>query len=408
MGSVNPVIAPQMAGLIEGSRRELDTREAEARAAKAKRFVRSERQLKERIEMLHERLQETCKDFHLTSDRICAAVKTGLALEKKPPLKPVELEGVPSGTVFEMPALTGSWARCIEGLRHPYTGKLRPITFDHNVAKGRDDVVRVHLNHRLVQMCLRLLRAEVWAHSDVKKLHRVDVRALPDSTLDDIAVAVVSRLVVTGGNPNALARLSRLVAAWRLTAIPPVELSGMLGGAGAAYHQAKAEQEIELVWTGPSSKLVATRKTEQALLQVIDAAAYRLFMTSFVAYDVASVIKALARAVARGVTISMLLEASNKHGGNLSFDALAKMKAALPTARIFSWVDKTSEFAGGSVHAKIAVTDEDLCFISSANLTGHAMERNMEAGVLIKGGSIPRSLHRHLEALVTTNVIVKV
>jgi phosphatidylserine/phosphatidylglycerophosphate/cardiolipin synthase-like enzyme len=41
------------------------------------------------------------------------------------------------------------------------------------------------------------------------------------------------------------------------------------------------------------------------------------------------------------------------------------------------------------VHAKIAVTDEEFCFISGTNLTGHAMERNMEAGVLIKGGAIP-------------------
>jgi superfamily II DNA or RNA helicase len=204
MGSVNPVIAPQMAGLIEGTRRELDTREAEARAAKAKRYIQAERQIKERIEKLHERLQETQKDFHLTPERICAAVKTGLALEKKPPLKPFELHGAPSGTVFEMPALTGSWARCTEGLRHPHTGKLRPITFDHQVAKGRDDIVLVHLNHRLVQICLRAMRAEVWAQSDVKKLHRVDVRSLPNSELDDLAVAVVSRLVITGGKHHRL------------------------------------------------------------------------------------------------------------------------------------------------------------------------------------------------------------
>jgi superfamily II DNA or RNA helicase len=204
MGSVNPVIAPQMAGLIEGTRRELDTREAEARAAKAKRYVRAERQLKERVEKLHERLQETQRDFHLTPERICAAVKTGLALEKRPPLKPVELSGAPTGTVFEMPALTGSWARCMEGLRHPYTGKMRPITFDHEVAKGREDVVLVHLNHRLVQMCLRLMRAEVWAQSDVKKLHRIDIRVLPDPALEDLAVAVVSRLVVTGGKHHRL------------------------------------------------------------------------------------------------------------------------------------------------------------------------------------------------------------
>ena len=204
MGSVNPVIAPQMAGLIEGTRRELDTSEAEARAAKAKRYVRAERQLNERIARLHERLQETQKDYHLTPQRICAAVETGLALAEKPPLRPVELERAPSGSVFEMPALIGSWARCMEGLRHPHTEKLRPITFDHAVAKDRDDVVLVHLNHRLVQMCLRLMRAEIWAQDDVKKLHRVDIRKMPDNMLDGPAVAVVSRLLITGGNHHRL------------------------------------------------------------------------------------------------------------------------------------------------------------------------------------------------------------
>lgn len=204
MGSVNPVIAPQLVGLIEGSRRELDTREAEVRAANTKRFVRTERQLKERIEKLHARLQETQKDFHLTPHRIYAAVKTALVLEKKPPLKSVDLAGAPAGAVFEMPALSGSWARCSEGLRHPHTGLIRPITFDHAVAKGRDDVVLVHLNHRLVQMCLRLLRAEVWAQSDVKKLHRIDVRLLPGTALNDLAAVVVSRLVVTGGKHHRL------------------------------------------------------------------------------------------------------------------------------------------------------------------------------------------------------------
>lgn len=204
MGSVNPVIAPQMAGLIEGTRRDLDTVEAEARAAKARRFVKAERQLQERIARLHENLEETRKDFHLTPDRICEAVKTGLALAQKPSLNPVELKNASSGTVFGMPALTGSWARCMEGLRHPHTLELRPITFDHDVAKNRDDVVLVHLNHRLVQMCLRLMRAEVWAQDDVKKLHRVDIRSVSDSLLNTPAVTIISRLVITGGTHHRL------------------------------------------------------------------------------------------------------------------------------------------------------------------------------------------------------------
>jgi phosphatidylserine/phosphatidylglycerophosphate/cardiolipin synthase-like enzyme len=184
-----------------------------------------------------------------------------------------------------------------------------------------------------------------------------------------------------------------------------------LAAPSTSIHQARrrgSPYEVELVWTGPSSQLVATRKTEQALLQVIDAARDRLFITSFVAYDVASIMEALDRAIKRGVKVSMLLEASDQHGGGISFDAIAKMKAVLPSARVYSWVKKTDGFAGGKVHAKVAVADEDFCFISSANLTGHAMEKNMEAGVLVRGGATPRSLHRHIEALVTTHVIERV
>lgn len=212
-------------------------------------------------------------------------------------------------------------------------------------------------------------------------------------------------LIGWAANPSAHGRLHKLIAAWRASDLPAAELAGMLVGASAAYHHAKAEQDIELVWTGPSSTLVATRKTEQALLQVIEAARARLFITSFVAYDVASVLNGLRKALERGVRVSLLLEASEAHGGGVSIDGLGKMKVALPEAKLFSWIEKGDGFAGGKVHAKVAVADESFCFVSSANLTGHAMEKNMEAGVLIRGGAMPRNLHRHLEALVTTHVI---
>jgi superfamily II DNA or RNA helicase len=204
MGCVNPVIAPQMSGLIEGILKDLDTRSAEAKIAKARRFVRAERDLKGRVAKLHERLLATQHDFHLTPEHVQMAVKTGLALAGRPSLEPVTLADAPDGSVFRMPPLSGSWARCQEGLRHPHTQQTRPITFDHAVAKGRDDVVLVHLNHRLVQMCLRLLRAEVWAQEDVKKLHRVTVRMLPNGSIEGPAVVVVSRLVITGGNHHRL------------------------------------------------------------------------------------------------------------------------------------------------------------------------------------------------------------
>jgi cardiolipin synthase len=202
--------------------------------------------------------------------------------------------------------------------------------------------------------------------------------------------------------------ITNLIAAWKISSMPCAELAGFLKGATAAYAHIKGEQEIEIVWTGPSSALIATRKTEQALLEVIQASRSRLFITSFVAYDVSSIMKALEKAVSREVQVSMLLEASEKDGGGISFDVIGKMKTELPAATVYSWVAKTDKFAGGKVHAKIAVADERICFVSSANLTGHAMERNMEAGILIRGGNAPRELQCHLEALVTTYVVAKV
>lgn len=204
MGSVNPVIAPQMSGLIEGSLRNLDTRLADAKIAQARRFVRTEKDLANRVAKLHERLVETREDFHLSPEHILKAVETGLALAEKPALKPLTIGGTAPGSIFELPPLGGAWERCREGLEHPFTGKTRPVTFDHEVARGRDDLVLIHLNHRLVQMCLRLLRAEVWAQEDNKRLHRVTVRVLPDDRLEAPAVVVVSRLVITGGNHHRL------------------------------------------------------------------------------------------------------------------------------------------------------------------------------------------------------------
>lgn len=214
-----------------------------------------------------------------------------------------------------------------------------------------------------------------------------------------------TKLTTWAVTPVARARLDRLTALWDSSAIPSGELAGMLLGANHAYRQAVSESNTELVWTGPSSELVATRKTEQVLLQVINAARDKLFLTSFVAYDVPSIMATLLKAVERGVAVSMLLESSDKHSGSVSFDGIARMREALPSARVYFWREKGEDFAGGKVHAKVAVCDEKLCFVSSANLTGHAMEKNMEAGVLIRGGHLPVILHRHLEALATVQVI---
>jgi cardiolipin synthase len=207
------------------------------------------------------------------------------------------------------------------------------------------------------------------------------------------------------GTATAKAVVERLVDAWRVTSIGSGELASMLLAASHAFENVSKHQSTELVWTGPTTPFVSARRTEQALLQVIGAAKQTLFVTSFVAYDVSTIVRALNDASTRGVSISMLLESSQDHGGSISFDVIGKMRVLVPAAKLYAWRERATPFADGRVHAKVAVADGAVCFITSANLTGHAMEQNMEAGVLLTGGQIPKLLLDHLQALVDTKTV---
>lgn len=207
------------------------------------------------------------------------------------------------------------------------------------------------------------------------------------------------------GTATAKAVVERLIEAWRATSIDSGEVASMLLAASHTFENVSKHQSTELVWTGPTTPFVSARRTEQALLQVIGTAKNTLFVTSFVAYDVSTIVKALNDASMRGVSISMLLESSQDHGGSISFDVIGKMRTLVPSAKLYAWRERAAPFADGRVHAKVAVADGDVCFITSANLTGHAMEQNMEAGVLLTGGQIPKLLHDHLQALVDTKTV---
>ncbi|MBY4638363.1 DISARM system phospholipase D-like protein DrmC [Sphingopyxis sp. XHP0097] len=172
-----------------------------------------------------------------------------------------------------------------------------------------------------------------------------------------------------------------------------------------SHHATNAKQSVELVVTGPSTPWVPARKTEQVLLDLIGRAKHELFLVSFVANNWKKVIGALADADARGVTIKVLLEASKEDGGTLDKDQALQLLKAVPKTRIYRWSHKDGDFDGGKVHAKIALADQETAFITSANFTGHAMERNIEAGLLVRGGPIPKELGQHLQGLADLKII---
>jgi hypothetical protein len=202
LGKVGSVIAQQVEEAMLGQRTRLDTEKAEKEAEPIRKMLKFERDLQKQVQALMEQYRDTRRELRLSPENICQVVKVGLALAGQPELIPTKTED--NKPCFLLPPLRGSWAVCAEGLEHPHTKEIRPITFDETVSKGRDDVVLVHLNHRLPQMCLRLLRAEVWAEKGRSKLQRVAARIVPNDVLEAPAVVAHARLVLIGGDSHRL------------------------------------------------------------------------------------------------------------------------------------------------------------------------------------------------------------
>ena len=213
LGKVGPVIASQVEEAMLGRRSRLDTTRAELEAEPVRKMLKFERKLREQLEKLASQLHETQHELNLTPEHIENVVRVGLELAEQPALIPVNVEGIwpdPAGVrkscpVFRLPALSNSWAQCADGLAHPHNKRVRPIVFDAARATGRDDVVLAHLNHRLVQMCLRLLRAEIWSlGTQAKHLSRVSACIVDDSALSHPVVIAHGRIVVLGGDNHRL------------------------------------------------------------------------------------------------------------------------------------------------------------------------------------------------------------
>ena len=201
LGKVGPVIAQQVEEAMLGRRSQLDTRKAEDDAEPVRKLLKFERDLKKQIDQLMDKLQETKRELRLTPGNIQKVVEVALELAGQPPLIPGDEER----STFFLPALSGSWAHCADGLAHPmFTDQIRPFTFDHHLARDREDLVLVHLNHRLVQMSMRLLRSEIWSIEGRKGLNRITARIVPDSALRHPAMIAHARLVVIGGDRHRL------------------------------------------------------------------------------------------------------------------------------------------------------------------------------------------------------------
>jgi phosphatidylserine/phosphatidylglycerophosphate/cardiolipin synthase-like enzyme len=243
------------------------------------------------------------------------------------------------------------------------------------------------------------------------------VRSLADAILDShTAHWPTLQARIAGVVPHALYRTLAVefLGAWKAKAagLSPEVVALALLTAAQAKASHRAEQNVELVWTGPGSGASPFRSTEQVVLQVIDSASQRLLVISYAVFNVPRISEALIRAADRGVAITVVVESPDRIAGRKAYSTLAALGPTVAgRCGVYLWPIE-ERFKGGTgkpglLHVKCAVADGRWLFLSSANLTEQAFSINMELGVLVTGGTSPVQVEAHFARLIEVGTLVK-
>ncbi|MET9064008.1 DISARM system SNF2-like helicase DrmD [Streptosporangium sandarakinum] len=215
LGSVNAVLADAVQRRMLGAIPDYDVERAAARPARdtpdarrAAQAVPAETNVGEQVRRLRAGLDETVRELGITPDGVKRVVDTALTLARQQPLRPHRDERHLAEGLYDVPPLTGSWERATAGLAAKLRidgepPRQRPVTFDAAATldpegRVRDDVVLAHLNHPLVAMSTRLLRAAV-SNPEIG-LHRVTAVVSDDPALETTLAGAFFRFVLVGGD----------------------------------------------------------------------------------------------------------------------------------------------------------------------------------------------------------------
>lgn len=155
---------------------------------------------------------------------------------------------------------------------------------------------------------------------------------------------------------------------------------------------------VEVVATGPNSPAAPVRLTSEVVRQLIDRAAKRVTMVSYAAYQLPTIVASLHAAVARGVQVSLILESPENLEGGGGAHAYAAF-------HVYHWPIDRREPPDAKLHAKAVIVDGRDVLLTSANMTTAAYDKNIELGVLCRGGGVADRVQHHFDGFVASGVL---
>jgi phosphatidylserine/phosphatidylglycerophosphate/cardiolipin synthase-like enzyme len=150
-----------------------------------------------------------------------------------------------------------------------------------------------------------------------------------------------------------------------------------------------ARPEIEIVWTGPEAEGPLVRPTtaviEEMLRSVREAGEVLIVGYSLSAQDgspMAAIIDLLGEASRRRAVVTMILHRDEDARNRANLLAAWDVRAIKP--RLLTW-DPPPEFPYTKLHAKALVVDRLEALVTSANMTLHGLQANLELGLRVRG-----------------------
>jgi phosphatidylserine/phosphatidylglycerophosphate/cardiolipin synthase-like enzyme len=168
----------------------------------------------------------------------------------------------------------------------------------------------------------------------------------------------------------------------------PALLASVLRGYAAAAGRAPAAPRA--VWSGPSFPGDGDHTTA-AVSHLVDEAKEDVLASTYSASTTSPFVEALWRALARGVSVTLVLEGSKME------DTAAKLQAKLEGARFLKYVPPAERY--GVQHSKVIIVDSRLALVTSANFSNAAAHGNLEAGVLIRDPVFASKLRQRFTSL---------
>ena len=180
-----------------------------------------------------------------------------------------------------------------------------------------------------------------------------------------------------------------------------------------ALRQATARQsKPDLVWSGPEVTGLHARDTRRVYQELLGTAEQSIWASTYVYTDGPRAFQTLANRIDKHPRLqaTLLLNIQRQQGDTTTPDQLVRAFADRfwttdwpGTTRPNVYYDPRSletKGPGGVLHAKVVIADNEAVFITSANITDAALDRNIELGLLTKDRTLAATIATHFQTLI--------